>query len=153
MGTTSHSFLWFDRPPVRCIFGEGKVGSGAAIIREVASQDVTQVALAEDDDVVETLAPNRADQAFGEGILPWTSSGREDLLDPHPLHALTEGVTVDRVSVAEDDLLSGPRRGGMLGNVIVQDLTPMVSEDDQGSFASRICSTPTSSCSAPSSSA
>jgi hypothetical protein len=49
---------WFDRPPVRRIFGEGKVGSGAAVIREVASQDVTQVALAEDNDVVETFAPN-----------------------------------------------------------------------------------------------
>jgi hypothetical protein len=56
---------------------------------------------------------------------------------------LTEGVTVDRVTVAEEigsggvvgegvhDLLSGPRRGGMLGEVEVQDPTPMVSEDDQ----------------------
>ena len=29
------------------------------------------------------------------------------------------------------DLLSGPSRGGMLGDVEVQDPTPMVSEDDQ----------------------
>jgi hypothetical protein len=69
-------------------------------------------------------------------------SGREDLLDPHALHTLTEGVTVDRVSVAEEigrggvvgegvhDLLSGPRRGGMLGDVEVEDPTPMVGEDD-----------------------
>jgi hypothetical protein len=47
------------------------------VIPEITSQDVTQVALAEDDDVVETLAPNRADQAFGEGILPRASGGRE----------------------------------------------------------------------------
>jgi hypothetical protein len=48
------------RPPIRCIVGEGEVRSGAVVIAQVASQDVTQVALAEDNDVVETLAPNRA---------------------------------------------------------------------------------------------
>jgi hypothetical protein len=68
----------FDRPTVRCIFDEGEVRSSAVVIREVASQDVTQVALAEDDDMVETVAPNRPDKAFGERILPRTSSGRED---------------------------------------------------------------------------
>jgi hypothetical protein len=68
-------------------------------------------------------------------------------LDLHALHALTEGVTVDRVSVAEEigrggvvgegvhDLLSGPRRGEMLGDLEVQDPTPMVSEDDQDEYA------------------
>ena len=85
-----------DRPPVRRILGEGEVGAGAVVIREVASQDVAQVALAQDEDVVETLAPDRADQAFREGILPRASGGREDLLDPHALHALAEGVPVDR---------------------------------------------------------
>jgi hypothetical protein len=131
-----------DRPPVRCIFGEGEVRSGAVVIAEVASQDLTQMALAEDDDVVETVVPDRADQAFGERILPRTLSGREDFLDPHALHALAEGVTVDGVSIAEEisgggvgkrvhDLLSSPRRGGMLGDVEVQDPTPMVSEHDE----------------------
>ena len=56
--------------------------------------------LAQDDHVVEAVAPNRADQAFGERILPRTSSSREDFLDPHTLHALSEGVTVDGVSIA-----------------------------------------------------
>jgi hypothetical protein len=31
---------------------------------------VAQMALAEDEDVVETLSPDRADEAFHEGILP-----------------------------------------------------------------------------------
>ena len=132
-----------DRPPVRRILGEGEVGPGAVVVREVAGQDVSQVALAQDEDMVETLSPDRADQAFGEGILPWASGGREDFLDPHALHALAEGVSVDRVAIAEEigrggvvregvhDLLGGPRSGGMLGDVEVQDPTPMVGEDDQ----------------------
>jgi len=33
-----------DQPPVRRIFGEGEVGSGVVVVREVARQDVAQVA-------------------------------------------------------------------------------------------------------------
>src|SRR5262245_5345814 len=73
----------FDRSPVRGIFGEREVRSGAVVIAEVASQDVTQVALAEDEDVVETVAPDRTDEAFRERILPWASGSREDLVDLH----------------------------------------------------------------------
>ena len=36
------------------------------------------------------------------------------------------------------DLLSGPRRGGMLGDVEVQDSAPMVSEDDQDKEHSKL---------------
>jgi hypothetical protein len=133
---------WVDRPPVRCIFSEGEVRSGALVMLEVASEDVTQVALAEDNDVIETL-PNRADQAFGEWILPWASGSREDFLDLHAPHTLAEGIPVDGVSIAEEigrggvvrvrvhDVLCGPRSGRMRGDVEVQDPAPMVSEDDQ----------------------
>jgi hypothetical protein len=56
---------------------------------------------------------------------------------------LPKRVTVDGVAIAEEigwsgvvregvhDLLSGPSRGGMLGDVEVEDPTPMVGEDDQ----------------------
>jgi len=66
-----------------------------------------------------------------------------NLLDAHAFHTLTEGVTVDGVSIAKEigrggvvgkgvhDLLSSPRRGGMLGEVEGQDPAPMVSEHDE----------------------
>ena len=132
-----------DRPPIRRILGEGEVGPGAVVVLEVSGEDVSQVALAQDEDMAETLSPDRADQAFGEGILPRASGSREDFLDLHAPHALAEGVPVDGVSVAEEigrggvvgegvhDLLSGPHRGRMRGDVEVQDSAPMVSEDDQ----------------------
>jgi len=135
---------WLDRPPVRCILGEGEMGAGVVIVGKVTSQNVTQVALAEDEDVVETVAADRPDKAFGERILPpRTSSGREDLLDPHALHTLPERIAVHRIAIAEKiggcgvvgegvhDLLSSPRRGGMLGEVEGQDPAPMVSEHDE----------------------
>ena len=76
------------------------------------------MALAQDEDVVETLTADRADEAFREGILPRASSSREDLLDPHALHELAEAVPVDRVAIAEE--ISG---GGVVWEG-VDDLSP-----------------------------
>ena len=42
----------------------------ARLIREVASQDSAQVSFAQDEKVVETLSPDRTDQALRERILP-----------------------------------------------------------------------------------
>jgi len=72
-----------DRPRVRRILAEGEMGSGA-MVHEVASQDVAQVALAQDEDVVETLAPDRADDALRDGVLVGPAGGRENFLDLHP---------------------------------------------------------------------
>ena len=91
-----------DRSPFRRILGEGEVGPGAVVLLEVPGEDVSQVALAENHDVVETLSAERADQAFGEGILPRASGSREDFLDLHAPHTLAEGVPVDGVSIAEE---------------------------------------------------
>ncbi len=41
------------------------------IVGEVAGEDAVQVALAEDEDVIQTLTPHRADEALRERILPW----------------------------------------------------------------------------------
>ena len=68
---------------------------------------------------------------------------RQDFIDPYALHALPEHVTVDRVAIAEEiggsrvvgerlhELLGGPRGGGMLGDVEVQDTAAVVGEHDE----------------------
>jgi hypothetical protein len=126
--------------------GSTGLPSGASFVRERwirMRQDVSQVALAQDEDVVETLTPDRADEALRERILPRASGSREDFLDLHALHVLAEGVPIDGVAIAEEigrggvvregvhDLLGCPKSGGMLGDVEVQDPAPMVREDDQ----------------------
>lgn len=40
------------------------------VVSEVGVQKAFQVAVVEDDDVIEALTPNRADQSFDMGILP-----------------------------------------------------------------------------------
>ena len=69
----------FDRPSARGILGEGEVGSSVVVVREVASQKAAQMALAQDDHMVETLSPYRADESFHEGTLAWAAG------DPAPM--------------------------------------------------------------------
>jgi len=45
-----------DRPSVGGILVEGEVSAGAVIVREVRGQDASQMALAENNDMVQTLA-------------------------------------------------------------------------------------------------
>ena len=40
------------------------------IVGEVAGQDAAEVSLAEDEDMIQTLAPDRADEPLREGVLP-----------------------------------------------------------------------------------
>ncbi len=64
-------------------------------------------------------------------------------MDPHALHSVLEGVTVDAVAIAEKigrravlrervhELLGGPGGGRMLGDVEVEDAPAVVGEHDE----------------------
>jgi hypothetical protein len=96
-----------------------------------------------DEDMIQTLAPDRADEPLREGILPRAVRRGQDFTDSHTLHALPERVAVDRVAIAEeigrhgvvregvDDLLGRPGGGGMLGDVEVEDAAAVVGEHDE----------------------
>jgi len=74
----------------------------APALDPTASQGAAQVPFAEDEDVIQTLAPDRADEPIGERILPGAKRRRQDFPDAHALHALAEGVAVDGVAIAEE---------------------------------------------------
>src|SRR5438093_6221083 len=132
-----------DGPDVRRILVEREVRGGAVRGGEVAGQDAAQVAFAENQNVIQTLAPDRADEPLREGILPRAVRRREDFLDPHALHAVPKLLAVDLVTVAQEiggrgvvregvhDLLGGPVGGGVLGHVEVDDAPAVVSEHDE----------------------
>src|SRR2546426_12194526 len=81
--------------------------------------------------MIQAFAPDRADEALREGVLPRALGRRQDFIDPYALHALPEPVTVDRVAIAEKigrrgvvregvhDLLGGPVGGWVFGHVEV----------------------------------
>src|SRR5262245_37713448 len=101
------------------------------------------MAFAQNEEMIETLMPNRADEALGEGILPRATGRGQDFLDTHALDALPERLPVDTVALAEpvlrrgfigagvDDLLGGPGSGGMLGDVEMDDTPAVVGEYDE----------------------
>ncbi len=95
------AFWRLNRPPVWCILIEREVSSGPVIVRDVAGQDAAQVLFTKDEDVIGTLAPDRADEALREGVLPRAVRRRQDFRDPQALHSLSERVTVGAVAIAE----------------------------------------------------
>ena len=58
--------------------------------------------LAENDDMVQTLAPDRTDQALHERILARAVRRREDVVDPHALHAVAKLLAIHLLTVAQE---------------------------------------------------
>ena len=59
-----------DRPMVRRIFVQGQMCSAFVVIAGVGRKDPAQMALAEDDGMIETLPADRADQSLRMPVLP-----------------------------------------------------------------------------------
>ena len=68
-----------DRPDVRRILVEREVRARLVVIGEVAGQDAAQVSFAEHENMIEALAPDRADEPLDEWILPGAVRRRDDL--------------------------------------------------------------------------
>src|SRR3989442_267479 len=132
--------------------GGGPLGGGplargmswrAVGVDEVGGQDAAQVPLAEHKDMVQTLTANRADEPLREGVLPRAVGRRQDLVDPHALHSLSERMSVDLIAIAEEvgrggvvregvhDLLGRPGGGGMLAAVEVEDAPALVGRSNE----------------------
>jgi len=131
------------RPRRRAVHGEGAVTTPRVVVLEIVAEEPAEVALAEDNDVVEALAADAADHSLGERVLPGVPRSGEDFLDAHTLHPPPEGWPVHVVAISNQvtrsrlpvkrlgDLLRSPLRCRMLGNVAVHDPAPGVGENDE----------------------
>jgi hypothetical protein len=68
------------------ILVQREVSEPCVIVGEVALQVMVQRALVPHDDVIEALAPEGADHAFNERILPGTTRRCHHIFDAHLLH-------------------------------------------------------------------
>jgi hypothetical protein len=59
-----------DRPKIGCVLVQREMGTRLMVVGEVSGQDAAEVLLAEDEHVIQALAPDRADEPFRERILP-----------------------------------------------------------------------------------
>jgi len=65
--------------------------AASVVVFKVCRQHTAQVALIDDDDVIEAFAADRADDASDIGVLPRRSWRGNDLLDGHRLDTVAEG--------------------------------------------------------------
>ena len=97
----------------------------------------------EDDDMIEALAADGSDKAFAVRILPGRPWRTHDFFDVHVVDAISKDRTVDGITITNqksrhliewerfNDLLRGPLRRRMSGDVEVHDLSPVVAQDDE----------------------
>jgi len=118
--------------------------AASVVVLKVCRQHTAQVLLIEDDDVIETFAADRANDAFNIGVLPWRSRRGDDLLDGHRLDTIAEGGPIGCVAVAQQkgrrgvpweglsDLARKPALCRVWGDIEMEDGSSLVTEDDQG---------------------
>ena len=109
----------------------------------VAAEAAEQVTLGEPDDVVQALAPDRADHALGERVLPRRRRGEEARPDAPRRPALLEDVAGDTVAIAEElgrrrgpgerglDVLGGPGGRRRVGDAHAEELLAIVAENHE----------------------
>src|SRR5713101_3426549 len=92
------------RPPrYGSILVQREMSSPLVIVGEVALQVAAQRALVPHDDVIEALAPEGADHAFHERILPGTTRRRQHLFDAHRLRGTPRIRSVDPIPIPDDE--------------------------------------------------
>jgi hypothetical protein len=126
--------------PARAIVTATLVSPRNVVVREVRAKHASQVAFAEHDDEIEAFVANRTDDVLGEGILPGSARGDDDLANAHALDPALEVGAVDGIAITEqvsgaglvrervDDLLGRRRGGGLVGDADVGEFSAIVAE-------------------------
>ena len=134
---------WLDGAFHRSILAEREVRARPLVVRDVGLKDSTKMPLIEDDDVVQTLAADRADDAFNVGILPGRARCRPDGRETVGVDRPTERRVEGRVAVVEEEprvrlvgkglaeLLSGPCGRGVRRHIDMQDASPVVGQHNE----------------------
>jgi hypothetical protein len=80
-----HAERWrLDMPSIGSVLLEREVSAGPVIVREVRREDSPKVTLTENDDMVQALAADGADESLREGVLPWAARSGENFTDAMP---------------------------------------------------------------------
>ena len=77
------------------------MGSRVMIVVEIGCQGPAERGFTEGDDVIQALPANRADDALDVGSLPRRSGCGEHFLNTQSDNLVGEGVSVDRIAVAQ----------------------------------------------------
>src|SRR3984893_3060114 len=73
--------------------------SNVVVIASVESQDSAQMRLAQDDEMVNTLAPDRSDQPFGKAVLPRRGWCSRLVPDAHSAESARDNSAIDLIPI------------------------------------------------------
>ena len=127
-----------DRTWKGCILVQPEMPSCSRVIGDVLLQHAAKASGCQYDDVIEAFTPDRSDESFDVGVLPWGARRRQDFLNADGIHlsermiAIAEEVSrhlVPGECVAK--LLHGPSGGGMLRDGDMNDAPAIMSEKHQ----------------------
>src|ERR1700676_810797 len=128
----------------RRILVQGSMRSDAIIIVGVGFQDPTQMHLAQDNDVVHTLTPDRSDQPFGKAVLPRRGWCGRLVPDAHGAQSARDDAAIDPVAIADEvvrsliprkrlrDLTCNPFGRRICGDVDPDEVSAIEPDDDEG---------------------
>src|ERR1700681_4521576 len=103
--------------------------SSVVVITSIGSQNLAQMRLAQDDEMVNTLAPDRSDQPFGKAILPRRGWCSRLVPNTHGAQSARDDAAIDPVAIADQvargliprkclrDLACNPFRRRICGDV------------------------------------
>src|SRR5215831_10473592 len=136
-------FRWLDSSGVWAIHLKGKMGAKSVIVSDICREHPLEMPVVEDNDMIEYVATDTSNEPLAVGILPGTARGNFDFFDAHVLDVLLKMLTVDRVAVSQqvtwgripgkrlNDLLDGPLRRWMFGDVEMDDASALVRQQDE----------------------
>src|SRR5258705_7360701 len=117
--------------------------AGPIVIFHVTEQQVTEVSLAEYNDVVKAFPADRTDQPFSISVLPWGARRRRSIADAYRSESANKDLTISPVPVTNEiagsllptarlrDLICDPFCGWMRCDAKPQNMSPAVPHDQQ----------------------
>ena len=91
-----------DAPQSRYVLGQAEMTTIVMVIRQVRTNELPEVSVAQDDHVLEQLPPTAPDPSLRHRILPGTAVCRSGGLGSHSLHEPHYGWTEGAVSVEDE---------------------------------------------------
>src|SRR3984957_13186608 len=124
--------------------------AGSIVIFHVTEQQVTEVALAEYNDVVKAIPSDRTDQPFSISVLPRGTRRRRSVANAHRSKSADKNLTISAVPVTNEiagslfpptcfrDLICDPFCGWMRCDAKPQNMSPAVPHDQQSIGETRL---------------
>src|SRR6267378_8018535 len=120
------------------------MSSNLVVIASIGFQDPTQMRLAPNHHMIQTLTPDRSDQPFRNAVLPGRGWCGRPVPDAHGAQSARDDAAIDPIAIADEEVRSliprrclryltcNPLRGRVWCDVDPDEVSAAESNDDEG---------------------